>query len=143
MTLSYMWTMLIVIMFVAAGSAAPAPKPPAPPKNPSLNQGKVEGTEWTSRARTVQGLNLPAGHLQITFGNDMTLTYGGMAAPYLCKFEFMPGHEIKLFTDQNNGTVTSIKVVVEGDSLTMSLLDGTIPVVFDRIKADAAAPKGK
>jgi hypothetical protein len=93
----------------------------------SNNKGKIEGTSWSSQAATIKGNMIPAGTLGLKFGADGSLVYKVGPTNYTGKYSLgfqnmLTMHLDQALAGQKNHVET---VVIEGDKLTMSDMDGT------------------
>ena len=102
----------------------------------SSNKSKIEGTKWTSQAATVKGKALPAGLLQLEFGNDGSLVYkAGAGQTYTGTYSLGMGATVTLNLNQELAGRKSHaeKITITGDQLTMTDSDGT-QLTFQKAK---------
>jgi hypothetical protein len=101
----------------------------------SSNQGKIEGTKWSSMATTVKGRALPAGVLRLEFASDGKLVYQIGPQRVTGTYSVGSGDTVTLNLDQAlSGTkVHQEKVVISGNKLTMTDSDGT-SLTFEKVK---------
>jgi hypothetical protein len=101
----------------------------------SRNQGKIEGTKWTSVAATVKGHSFAAGVLQLDFGQDGRFEYHVGAATYTGTHSPGMGDWVTVQLDQGPaGRKTHRETVkINDDTLTLIDSDGT-QLNFNRVK---------
>jgi hypothetical protein len=102
----------------------------------SNNEGKLEGTKWTSLAGTVQGKSIPAGTLGLVFGRNHKLTYRTPSGEYRGTYALGAGDYVTFELDRalpNGGKVHYQRIVVKGDRLTLTDPDGT-ELSFSKVK---------
>ena len=93
----------------------------------SSNQGKIEGTRWSSESGVVKGKNVPAGAFYLDFRKDGTLS--GRMGPQSVSGTYTLGWGsiVTLNLDQalSNGKTHTQKIAINGNSMTMTDPDGT------------------
>jgi hypothetical protein len=104
----------------------------------SENKGKLEGTRWTSEASTVkvrnprapgipQSVSVPGGYMELDFQKDGTLFYIINNALYRGKYSLNGGHTVTFRLEEklSGRHEHAEKIVIDGQSLTMTDSDGT------------------
>lgn len=93
----------------------------------SNNQGKIEGTKWSSVAATIKGVKLPAGTLELEFGKDGKLVYKVVNMNLTGKYTLGTGNKVTFIMDRELGGRKKHEetITIKGDKLTMSDSDGT------------------
>jgi hypothetical protein len=93
----------------------------------SNNKGKIEGTMWESESGVVKGQTMPAGALFLSFRKDGGLVYRVGTQSYTGKYSLGFGDFVSLHLDKAlpNGQDHTETVVIKGNRLTMTDMDGT------------------
>jgi hypothetical protein len=98
----------------------------------SNNKGKIEATRWSSLPATIKGQTLPADSLQLSFGGNGQMVYrikplSGTDQTYKGTYSLGFENLVTLHLEQElAGKKTHVEtVVINGDRLTMTDLDGT------------------
>ena len=102
----------------------------------SSNRGKLEGTRWTSEETTLRGHQQPAGYRTLEFKDDGALVYQLEGQPTVTgRWSLSPGSNVVFRFDEPLGgrKVHTEKIVIAGDTLTMTDSDGTT-VTFTRLE---------
>jgi hypothetical protein len=104
----------------------------------SNNTGKIEGTRWSLQPMSFQGKDLPAGTLQLEFGRDGSLVYKAATTTMTGTYSLGTGDYVTFYLDQDvqgrkNRVVTSQKIAIDGDTLTMTDADGSRGI-FTKVK---------
>jgi hypothetical protein len=103
--------------------------------NPPANEGKLEGTRWSSDAQTVKGNRLPPGALTLEFTRTGGMTYGVGNAPLTGRYVLGVGEFVRFDLDRelNRSKRHLQRIVVEGNKLKVTDFDGTA-MVFTRVR---------
>jgi hypothetical protein len=93
----------------------------------STNQGKIEGTKWSSQAGIVKGVNLPSGTMSLSFAKDGSLIFKAGPQTYTGKYSLGLGSYVTLNLDRElaGRKVHVEQVSINGNQLTMTDSDGT------------------
>jgi len=99
----------------------------------SNNEGKIEGTRWTSIACVVKGVEIPADMLQLSFGGDGHMIYRiksldtGSDMTYKGTYSLGMADYVTLNLEEAlAGSKTHMQTVkIDGNQLTMIDSDGT------------------
>ena len=101
----------------------------------SSNKGKIEGTKWTSQAATVKGKPVIAGFVQLEFTKDDKVTLKRDTDTFTGSYSLGMSSTVTLHLDQelSGSKIHAEKIVITGDTLTMTDYDGT-QISFQRAK---------
>src|SRR5437763_304272 len=81
----------------------------------SRNEGKIEGTKWSSLEYKAKGQKVPAGLVKLEFTKDGNLVYQGGPQRFTGKYILKEGYLVTLILDQelNGKKEHTEKVVIE------------------------------
>jgi hypothetical protein len=101
----------------------------------SSNKGKIEGTKWTSQAATVKGKPVTTGFVQLEFTKDGKVTLKRDTDTFTGSYSLGMSSTVTLHLDQelSGSKIHAEKIVITGDTLTMTDYDGT-QIFFQRAK---------
>lgn len=125
------WSRIVVLFALLAAGCS------------SENQGKIEGTKWSSVETTVGGKSLPAGARTFAFTEDGSVTCVAGENSWSGTYSLGRGQDVILKMDQTiAGRKKHIETVaIEGDRMTMTDSDGTA-LEFTRLpEEDAEKPQ--
>lgn len=107
----------------------------------SANEGKLEGTRWSSVETTIEGQKLPAGALSLDFTKDGKVTYKAGPMVWTGKFELRGGNKVALKMDQEiEGRKEHVETItIKDGKLTMTDSDGTSLTFSDARKKEKAS----
>jgi len=113
----------------------------------SENKGTIEGTRWTHRGGTYNGVQIPPGGLTLEFGNDGRLIVAVMHNQITGTYALGNGNRVTFRLDQDvsGKKEHQERITINGDELTMDDSDGTRHV-FVRVpdsRIASAAPDKK
>jgi hypothetical protein len=98
----------------------------------SNNEGKIEGTRWSSQKITMRGQNIPdaAGMLKINFNKDGRVTYITPQGTFTGTYTLGWGDNVTLNFNRELGGLKSHteSVSIDGKQMTMTDSDGTSAV---------------
>ncbi len=102
----------------------------------SNNEGKIEGTVWSSQSTMVDKQMLPAGALQLEFAKDGAPTYIAGPQTFTGKYTIGSGDYVTFKLNQSlAGRKNHVqRVSIKGDVLTLKDSDGTA-VTFNRAES--------
>jgi hypothetical protein len=101
----------------------------------SNNEGKIEGTKWSSISSYVKGIHCPAGTLRLEFTTDGKLVYKAGPVTYTGKYSLGMGDTVTLHLDRDlaGRKNHAEKVTISGNQLSMTDSDGT-SMTFNKVK---------
>ena len=93
----------------------------------SENQGKLEGTYWSSLEMEYKGYTIPPGAMRLEFRKDGTLTYQTVEGKYDGRFAYSWGDRVVFNLDKEvAGRKEHVeKIKIKDKRLTMTDSDGT------------------
>ena len=93
----------------------------------SNNEGKIEGTRWSSLEMNVQGQSVPAGTLRLEFKKDGKMAYVTPVGNFNGSYDLGWGDNVTLNLDRELAGRKSHteSIVVNGERMTVTDTDGT------------------
>lgn len=101
----------------------------------SSNEGRIEGTRWSSQSITAATRKYPAGHVRMDFAKNGTVLLRIGPKTISGKYSLGWGSLVTITLDEelDGKKVYVEKVVISGNQLTMIDLDG-VQVSYDKVQ---------